>query len=200
MNKKLYLCILFLLLAACTPKKVNFEELVLVTRSDTMQLSAHKAANSSVYIVARRGENNLQDLHAAVEQNIRQKGYNLATNPSLAGYIIHIAVPSMGTFNDGQLKKAVQDGYGEPISQSSLGQDVEKKLAIVADVLVVARIVPAEVRRRPAVVSTTSKPSKVAEDSARIVAAVPENEAYTIAEARPSLIQNIAQNIATTLP
>ncbi len=197
---KIFTCLILLLFTACTPKEINFEEIVLVLQSESMQLKEHKPDNKAVYVLARQDESRVDDLQAALEQSIRLKGYDITTNPSNAGYIIHVAIPAMGSFSEDDLLSIIKAGYGEDIKQKAYLNDDDKQFAIVADVLAVARFIPKEVRRRPAVVTTTSKPSILAENSTRIITAIPEDDDYTTAQARAYLVQNIANKVVTSLP
>ncbi len=197
---KYFLCLMFLLISACVPKEQSFTSPVLVSQSKPIQLKSHKVDNASVYVLARRGEVSIDGLQSAVEQSLRQKGYKIAEGPSSAGYIIHITVPSIGTFSSPQLQSIVSAGYGKPATPKSHVADTEKKFAMVADVLIVARQIPEKVFKRPEVVSTTSKPSKVAEDSSRIMAALNANDDQTFNAARPLLVKEIANKIVSSLP
>ncbi len=198
--KKYLICFVFLLVAACTPKENSVENQVLISQSKPITLGSHKAENSSVYVAARRGESHIEGLQNAVEQAIRQKGYDIAQNPSSAGYIVHMVVPSIGTFNADHLQSIVKAGYGKAATPKSHSAHTEQKIAMVVDVLIVARDIPEKVNQRPDVVSTASKPSKVAEGSSRIMAAVHENDGDTFNEVRPILVQEIAKKIAASLP
>ncbi len=198
--KKYFLYFTLLFLAACTPKEYQFSEQVLFSQSNPIKLSKHDDDNSSVYVVARRGESNIQGLQSAVEQALLQKSYTIAKSPSAAGFVIHIAVPSIGTFSAEQLQTIVKAGYGKAASPKSHSTEAEKKFAMVADVLIVSRTKPEKVHKRPEVISTTSKPSKIDESSARFMVAIPEKKGGTFSDSRPHLVKEIANKIANSLP
>ncbi len=186
--------------AACSPKEINFNELVYVMKSDSIELEEHTPDNSTVYVLVRSKDSNTEDIQAATEFSLRQEGYNITTNPSNAGYIVHINIAAIGTFSDAYLKNMVENGYGKVVELKSTMAEKGNKYAVIADVQVVARFIPPIVRRRPAVVTTTSKHTKLTEDSARIMAAIPEDEDYSLTQARPYLMQKLANNIVITLP
>ncbi len=196
--KKYTIYFFVLLMVACTPKEKNFENQVVVSQSKPIIISSQKDKNPSVYVTS--GDTHNKDLQNAVNQHLRQKSFKIAKSPSLAKYIVHIAVPSIGTFNTEQLQTIVKAGYGKTATPKSHESHTEKKMAMVVDVLIVARNIPAKVNNRPDVVSTTSKPSKIAEDSSRIVAAVPASDDFTFNEVKANLVQEIAKKIAASIP
>ncbi len=199
--RKFYLFTLLLLMAACTPKESNVAEQVLVDESKPIKLKVDKAVDNTVYVLARHNTSNMQSIQASIEQGLQQKGYKIAQGPSEAGYIVHITVPSMGIHGSTWLQSNIKAGYGAPIKNTISTNEEDKHFVIIADVLIVARTIPTKLRSRPAVISTTSKPSKVAEASARIVASAKvENEDDTFDIAKMHLEKNISQKIVASLP
>ncbi len=153
----------------------------------------------NIYILARKGEKNLENVKQYVAKAVQQKGYNIVDGPSTAGYVLHVHVVQQGVVQENSVKSSVDAGYAAPIkSARTMQHEDEEGLAsvLMADVLVAARTLPKDVRKRPAVVVASSKNTKVAESKGR-VAVVGHGD---IAMHNAQALQLLAEQIVKILP
>ncbi len=170
------LCMVCAALMACaTPKpadQVTFSPVLLSSPIKlTVPSSVASKKQKTVYILARKGEENSQPLDQALRKELRVKGYTIEQSPSLAQYVLHVNIIHMGPIAAPKAKSLVDAGYAAPLSTKSTTLPQEENTAsnaLIVDVLVAARTMPKALGNRPKVVTTTAKKSKVAENSGRM--------------------------------
>ncbi|MDR1777468.1 MAG: complement resistance protein TraT [Desulfovibrio sp.] len=127
-----------LVLTACIQNRgvLSPEELV-VLRDGAPPLPAQEDVTGVVYVSLRDGNNRIFGLRAQLEKCLVSKGYAVTQNPSKAGYIVQLSVPSAGQSSRDAAEAAVKNGYAGDHRLSGT-----EGTALIADALVVQRRVP----------------------------------------------------------
>ncbi len=205
MLQRLMLGMLCLLVIACSPQKNSSPDVgqlyALQSAFVKLDLPAKTSAGvkKNIYILVRKGEEALENIEQYVAKAAQQKGYSVVDGPSTAGYVLHVHVVQQGTVYENSVKPSVDAGYAAPIKDVRILLDEDDDgfaSVLMADVLVAARTIPKDVRKRPAVVVTSSKNTKVAESKGRVAVV----GSGTIDMHNAQALQLLAEQIVRILP
>ena len=162
------LCLHFLLLPACMRQKSSSVETEILRHGHLA--ASHEDVHPIVYINVRDNTNQrAASLQAHTEASLRLLGYTTVDNPSQAGYILQIVVLAAGVTSQEHARSVVDSGYGAKSTLTGGGST-----AIVADVLLVQRQIPAAKQPDRVKFKNISRRNAVANSQMRIGLLTPQ--------------------------
>lgn len=120
----LLLLAVVLTMSGCAATQVALEKKDLKVQtimSDTLFLDIESAAARSVFVDVRNTSDKDFDLAERIKSKLVAKGYTIAPNPQVAGYIMQVNVLQVGQADPAALRTSVYGGYGSTIGAGLVG-------------------------------------------------------------------------------
>ncbi len=165
-------CLLMVLMPGCLRQKESVPAAEIKTfRSGSLHVKPNREAPRTIYIDVRNAAG-LHPLHVqTLGTALNGEEFQVTESPSKAGYILHLSLLQEGPVDSAMLEKLVEAGYGSEARFSGAGST-----GMLADALLVQRMVPSSKRPSRERLKNISKRNALDSTQMRLGLLLPGND------------------------